>query len=90
VRVRREPGAALLEIEDTGPGIPEEVRDRIFEPFFTTKASGTGLGLAVVKRIVDGHGGEISVTSRPGQGTIFALRFPLTRPELESEEAGLA
>jgi signal transduction histidine kinase len=77
VRTLREDGAALLEIEDTGPGIPEEVRGRIFEPFFTTKASGTGLGLAVVKRIVDGHGGEVSVRSRPGAGTVFSLRFPL-------------
>jgi PAS domain S-box-containing protein len=80
VRTLREDGAALLELEDTGPGIAEEVRNRIFEPFFTTKASGTGLGLAVVKRIVEGHGGEISVRSRPGEGTTFSLRFPLTPP----------
>jgi signal transduction histidine kinase len=80
VRTRREERSALVELEDTGPGIPEEVRTRIFEPFFTTKASGTGLGLAVVKRIVEGHGGEISVRSRPGAGTVFSLRFPLTPP----------
>ncbi|BDG03040.1 GAF domain-containing protein [Anaeromyxobacter oryzae] len=80
VRTQREDRAALLEIEDTGAGIPEEVRNRIFEPFFTTKASGTGLGLAVVKRIVDGHGGEVSVRSRPGMGTVFSLRFPLVPP----------
>jgi len=85
VKLRREPDAALLEIEDSGAGIPEEVRHRIFEPFFTTKASGTGLGLAVVKRIVDGHGGEIAVSSPPGGGTVFAIRFPLAPPGAEEE-----
>jgi signal transduction histidine kinase len=77
VRLRHEPRAAVVEVEDTGPGIPEEVRHRIFAPFFTTKASGTGLGLAVVKRILDGHGGEVAVRCRPGAGTVFSLRFPL-------------
>ena len=85
IRTRREGSRALLELEDTGAGIPEEVRGRIFEPFFTTKASGTGLGLAVVKRIVDGHGGEISVRSRPGAGTTFSLRFPLEVAEGERD-----
>ena len=89
VRLRREDGAALLEIEDTGAGIPEEVRHRIFEPFFTTKASGTGLGLAVVKRIVEGHGGEIAVRSRPGAGTTFSLRFPLAAPPEGTKEGEL-
>ena len=78
MRVRREGGAVALEIEDTGPGIPEEVRHRIFEPFFTTKASGTGLGLAVVKRIVDGHGGEVAVRSAGRRGdAVPHPRFPL-------------
>ncbi|WP_242337664.1 MULTISPECIES: GAF domain-containing protein [Anaeromyxobacter] len=88
VRLRREDGAAALDLEDTGPGIPEEVRHRIFEPFFTTKASGTGLGLAVVKRIVDGHGGELTVQSRPGgTGTAFRLRLPLRPSPTEKEAA---
>jgi PAS domain S-box-containing protein len=77
VRIRRDPLGVLVELEDTGPGIPDEIRTRIFEPFFTTKASGTGLGLAVVKRIVDGHGGEISVSARPAGGTVVQLRFPV-------------
>jgi signal transduction histidine kinase len=85
VRTRREPDAAVVEIEDTGPGIPDEVKDRIFEPFFTTKASGTGLGLAVVKRIVEGHGGSIVAASRPGHGTRFLLRFPLAPAPVEME-----
>jgi signal transduction histidine kinase len=87
IRTRREGPAALLEIEDTGAGIPEEVRERIFEPFFTTKASGTGLGLAVVRRIVEGHGGTVSVRSAPGAGTVFALRFPLDGPPVENGPA---
>jgi signal transduction histidine kinase len=81
LRTRRDGEDALLEIEDSGAGIPEEVRGRIFEPFFTTKASGTGLGLAVVKRIVEGHGGAVSVRSAPGAGTVFALRFPVGGPQ---------
>jgi GAF domain-containing protein len=80
VRARLDGDAAVVEVEDDGPGIPAEVRERIFEPFFTTKASGTGLGLAVVRRIVEGHGGEIRVRTAPGAGTTFALRFPLERP----------
>jgi signal transduction histidine kinase len=80
IRTLEEDGAAVLEVEDSGPGIAPEVRDRIFEPFFTTKASGTGLGLAVVKRTLDGHGGEVRVRSHPGAGTIFTLRFPLGPP----------
>ncbi len=84
LRTRREPTAARVEIEDSGPGIPDEVRERIFEPFFTTKASGTGLGLAVVRRIVEGHGGEVTVWSAPGAGTIFVLRFPLGGPPVEN------
>jgi signal transduction histidine kinase len=88
VRLRAEEERALLELDDTGPGIPEEVRGRIFEPFFTTKASGTGLGLAVVKRIVDGHGGEISVRSAPGGGASFRLALPLRAPGAEGLSRG--
>ena len=68
---------ARIDVGDTGVGMGAEVRGRIFEPFFTTKATGTGLGLAVVKRIVEGHGGDVSVVSEPGQGTTFTIRMPL-------------
>jgi signal transduction histidine kinase len=79
VRARVAGDAALIEIGDTGPGIPEAARGSIFEPFFTTKATGTGLGLAVVKRILDDHDGRIEVrTDAPG--TVFALYLPLTPP----------
>jgi len=87
IRTRREGDRALVEIEDSGPGIADEVKRRIFEPFFTTKASGTGLGLAVVKRIVEGHGGAVTVRSAPGAGTVFVLRFPLAGPPVENGAA---
>jgi signal transduction histidine kinase len=71
-------------IEDTGPGIAPEVAARIFEPFFTTRATGTGLGLAVVKRIVDSHHGKVRVDTAQGQGTTFTLWLPLDEPAASS------
>ena len=65
-----------VDVVDDGLGIPADVRSSIFEPFFRTKASGTGLGLAVVKRIVDSHGGTLAVDSGP-RGTTFTLRLPV-------------
>ncbi len=72
-----------FEIEDTGCGMPEEVRKRIFEPFFTTKpvGKGTGLGLSIsYDIIVKKHGGRLDVTSTPGRGTTFRISLPLTPP----------
>jgi two-component system NtrC family sensor kinase len=65
-------------IEDNGPGIPAEIRDKIFDPFFTTKdvGHGSGLGLFIVHDIIEMHGGSIRVESRPGQGTTFILWLP--------------
>ena len=73
----------VLTLTDTGTGMPEEIRRQIFDPFFTTKGhKGTGLGLAMVYGILQRHGGTIAVTSSPGQGTTFTLRFPVaTRDE---------
>jgi signal transduction histidine kinase len=66
-----------IDVEDTGPGIPKETLEKIFAPFFTTKARGTGLGLAVVKKIADRHKGRVEVVSVQGKGTCFRLFIPL-------------
>ncbi|RKH35978.1 ATP-binding protein [Corallococcus sicarius] len=76
-RVWMERPGVQVEISDTGPGIPLELRTRVFEPFFTTKAQGTGLGLAVVKRIVDSHLGQLLLEVPETGGTIFRLFLPL-------------
>ena len=65
-----------LVFADTGPGIPDEMRERIFEPFYTTKEGGTGLGLIITRKIIEGHGGSVTVESAPGQGTAFHIRLP--------------
>jgi two-component system sensor histidine kinase PilS (NtrC family) len=63
-------------VRDTGVGIDAESQERIFEPFYTTKPKGTGLGLAMVHRIVEAHGGVLRVKSEPGQGTAVGVAFP--------------
>jgi len=73
------PYAAEIVIADTGSGISEEDREKVFEPFFSRKRKGTGLGLAVVHQIIEGHGGDISVKSRPGEGTRFRICLPSHR-----------
>jgi signal transduction histidine kinase len=81
IRTRREDRQLLVEIHDTGPGIPEKIRPHLFEPFFTTKGvgKGTGLGLIISYRIVaDRHGGEIEFESEPGH-TVFTVRLPIVR-----------
>jgi signal transduction histidine kinase len=72
-------GTCRIAVRDRGPGIPADVRDRVFEPFFTTRAGGTGLGLAVVKRLMELQGGSVSIESRPGGGTVAELSIPLAR-----------
>ena len=66
-----------IKISDTGEGIPPDILNKIFEPFYTTREDGTGLGLAVVNRIISDHGGTIDVESRVGDGTTFTLKLPL-------------
>jgi signal transduction histidine kinase len=72
-----------VEVADNGIGIAPEILPRIFDPFFTTKdvGKGTGLGLSIVYKIVEQHGGRISVASNPGVGTRFTVVLPLTPPE---------
>jgi two-component system NtrC family sensor kinase len=74
-----EPGWVRLEVTDTGPGIPPEVRQKIFEPFFTTKplGQGTGLGLSLCQGIVESHGRRIQVESEPGHGARFIIDVPI-------------
>ena len=76
VRTRAEADRAVLEVEDTGPGIPPEERSRVLEPGVTTKASGTGLGLALGTRIAQGHGGTLEIDGGPGGGALIRLRIP--------------
>ncbi|MDA8388636.1 MAG: HAMP domain-containing sensor histidine kinase, partial [Nitrospiraceae bacterium] len=71
-----------VKIKDTGQGMDEELMEKIFEPFFSTKAAkgGAGLGLPISKKIMEEHGGSISVESSPGQGSTFLLNFPAPTP----------
>jgi signal transduction histidine kinase len=73
---RADGGSVLLDVEDDGPGVDEAVRGRIFEPLITTKEHGNGLGLALVKRVAERHGGSVGHEPRPGGGTRFTLRLP--------------
>ena len=82
-RVRMEDGgegrdAVLVEVADTGPGIPQDVAERVFDPFFTTKPQGSGLGLAIVRKIIDAHDGRIDLRTAPGQGTTIRVTLPVT------------
>ncbi len=75
--VRRRDGTAVVTVEDDGPGLPAEVRDRAFEPFVTSRPGGTGIGLAVCRQIVIEHGGSIDVESRQGGPTVFTVTLPV-------------
>jgi len=70
-------GTAEVAVIDRGPGIDPKIREQIFNPFFTTKGNGVGLGLAIVSKIVDEHGGRMAVESEPGKGSIFRVLLPM-------------
>lgn len=78
LRGYKTPDSIGILVEDTGPGIPAEQLERIFEPFQRgdTRKEGSGLGLTIVKRVVEAHGGEVTVESQPGRGSTFAIRLP--------------
>lgn len=81
-----EPGHIEVQVQDNGEGMTEEVRKRVFMPFFSTKEKkGTGMGLAVVSRIVESHGGETYVESEPGRGATFRVSLPVQGPSLREE-----
>ncbi len=77
---------ALLSVEDTGVGIPLEIRDKVFSPFFSTKGKGSGLGLAQTHKILDEIGGDIELVSREGIGTKITLYLPPILAVAEPEE----
>jgi two-component system NtrC family sensor kinase len=79
----------ILEVADTGSGIPQELQRRIFDPFFTTKpqGEGSGLGLPLCRNIVQSHGGSLSLTSQPGQGTTVRVTLPVATADVPSPEA---
>ncbi|MBS2028345.1 MAG: GAF domain-containing protein [Deltaproteobacteria bacterium] len=87
MRAQSRAGKLRVEVADHGPGIPAAHRSRIFQPFFTTKATGTGLGLAVVKRIVEAHRGEVTLESTEGQGTTFSVSLPVPADDRATQPA---
>ena len=78
----------IIKISDTGPGIPNDLKDKIFDIFFTTKpvGKGTGLGLSITKNIIQLHGGSIMVDSKPGKGTVFSIELPMGFMEQQVDE----
>jgi PAS domain S-box-containing protein len=81
VQTLRAGDEVMIKLSDTGMGIPEEIMDKIFEPYFTTKPFGTGLGLTIVFKIIKEHLGDISVSSKPGEGATFTLSLPVPQKE---------
>jgi PAS domain S-box-containing protein len=77
VRIHAEGDHCRIEMADSGPGIPEDLRERVFEPFFTTKHRGGGLGLSIARRTMDLHGGSLSLRCPPEGGTVMTLTLPL-------------
>ena len=77
VKTRQFDETVEIDVIDRGPGIEPKHMESIFNPFFTTKPSGVGLGLAIVSKIVDEHGGKITVESEPGEGSVFRVYLPL-------------
>ena len=73
----------VVQVTDTGEGIPERNMEKIFSPFFSTREGGLGLGLSIVQRIVESHGGKITCKSSAGKGTTFEITLPLERIRTE-------
>jgi signal transduction histidine kinase len=84
---RRENGWVVLDVIDTGVGMPDEVRARIFDAFFSTRPAGSGLGLPTARKIVEAHGGTIQVQSESGKGSQFTLRLPVSEPRPPGQRA---
>ena len=90
ITARKETENAIIEVKDTGIGMPEEYHELVYEPFrqisegLNRKYEGTGLGLTLVKKYIDMSHGRITMESKPGEGTIFTLRFLLDKPTSEN------
>jgi signal transduction histidine kinase len=76
----------VFEVEDEGENIPQKLCETIFKPFFTTKSRGAGLGLSVVRRLVEAHGGRVSVTGRIPMGSVFIVTLP--EGEVHANDSG--
>jgi two-component system, OmpR family, sensor kinase len=93
VSVRRDGDAAVLEVADRGPGVPEAMRERVFERFArgsgeTTRVSGSGLGLAIVRAVTDAHGGTVQLLDAPGGGARFVVTLPAGAPAPVRSDSG--
>jgi len=91
VRARAEPGRSVIEVLDSGPGVPKELRDRVFEPFYTTKApgAGTGLGLSLARDIVQRHGGKLEIRDLP-ESSYFVIDLPAHSVHSAADDPGNA
>jgi signal transduction histidine kinase len=83
---KKSDGNVEIALTDTGSGIPEKVMENLWKPLQTTKAKGLGLGLAICKRIMDAHGGNISAKSKAGEGTTVTIRLPIKPDEVEVKQ----
>jgi two-component system NtrC family sensor kinase len=83
-----EQGHVVIQVSDTGTGIPPEIVGRIFEPFFTTREDGNGLGLFISHEIIQNHNGSIDVSSQPGEGTTFTVQLPAAEVPVDTDIAG--
>jgi len=86
IRTVRRPDAAVLQISDTGKGIPPDKLPTIFRPYSSSRSGGTGLGLATARKIIEAHHGTISVHSELGKGTSFTIELPLADTGSETSE----
>ena len=77
VRARQDHRFSIIEVKDRGAGISPELKKQVFRPFFTSKNKGTGLGLPIARKIIEAHGGSISLESESGEGTVVTIRLPL-------------
>jgi signal transduction histidine kinase len=90
LKTGREGDLVSLIISDSGSGIPADILERLFDPFFTTKPDGTGLGLAVSKKIIDDHGGRVEVQSQVGKGSHFKILLPAHIPVPQQPSAAVS